>query len=313
MSYQHLTQQQRYQIATLHKEGFGSRAIGDVVECHHSTVAREIERNGGPDGYRANAAQRQAVQRRHAASTRPRIDASVWVVVDEHLREDWSPEQIVGHGIAAISIERIYQHIAEDRARGGDLWRHRRRRRRRRRIGTARQRQRFGGRRIDTRPGAIEQRRQVGHWELDSMLGNGPVRLITMVERKSRFVRLRRVANGKAATARDAIVAALYGARCCVSTLTYDNGSEFAEHGVIDIALDAMAYFAEPHSPWQRGTNENTNGLLRQYFPKGKSMHSLTDEQLQVIEDKLNNRPRKVLGFKTPREVFLASLKRRAS
>lgn len=313
MGYQHLTQHQRYQIATLHKGGLTSRQIADSVECHHSTVAREINRNGGRGSYRAQQAHRLATRRRHVASIRPRINPATWVSVEKHLREDWSPEQIVGSGAAKVSIERIYQHIAADRACGGDLWKHRRRRRRRKRIGTARHRQRFGGRRIEQRPKAVEARKQAGHWEADSVVGSGTVRLITLVERKSRYTCIRRVHDGKSRTATRAIVAALHGMGSGTSTITYDNGSEFAEHDLIDFALGTTAYFAEPHSPWQRGSNENTNGLIRQYIPKGASMDAFTDDMIQVIEDKLNNRPRKVLGFKTPREVLLASLKRRAS
>lgn len=316
MSYQHLTQAQRYQIGTLHNAGFASRYIAEVISSHHSTVAREVRRNRSDDGYHVVAAHRHAVRRRHAASVRPQIDVAAWAIVEKRLREEqWSPEQIAGRSGVKVSHERIYQYIAADRQRGGDLWTFRRRRRRRRRcrIGTARQRQRFHGRSIDERPAGIEHRKQVGHWEADSVVGKGPVRLITLVERKSRYIKLKRVSDGKASTARNAILTALHPLRCCVQTLTYDNGSEFAEHALIDIALEANAYFAEPHSPWQRGSNENANGLVRQYAPKGRSMHTLTDEEIQIIEDKLNNRPRKTLGFKTPSEVFFDSFKRRTS
>lgn len=314
MSYQHLTQQQRYQIAALHKTHFSCRYIADVVECHHSAVARELRRNSEAGVYRVSIAQRKTVARRHAASSRTRIGAADWAIVEGHLREEWSPRQIAERSTVKISPEWIYQYIDADRQCKGDLWTHRRRRRRRRsRIGTTRERQRFHGRRIAERAASVEQRKQVGHWEADSVVGKGAARVITLVERKSRYTRLRRVSDGKAATARTAIIAALHPLRSCVRTLTYDNGSEFAEHELVDIALVAKAYFAEPHSPWQRGTNENTNGLLRQYLPKGTSMNDLTDECLQVIEDKLNNRPRERLGFKTPSEVFFASFKRRTS
>lgn len=313
MSYQHLTQSQRYQIATLHQSGVSTRNIGRHVECHHSTVAREVHRNSHDGSYRAARAQREAVRRRHDASSHPRIDATTWATVEEYLREDWSPEQIAGRGVAQVSHERIYRYIAEDRCKGGDLWTHRRRRRRRRRIGTSRERQRFHGRRIQERPASVDKRQCVGHWEGDSVVGKGAIRLITLVERKSLYIRLRRVLNGTADAANAAIIHALYPLRCCVQTLTQDNGSEFAGHALVDIVLGARTYFADPHSPWQRGRNENANGLVRQYLPKGTSMDTLTDEQLQIIEDKLNNRPRKTLGFRTPSEVFFASFNRRAS
>lgn len=312
MKYQHLTQAQRYQIAALHAAGLTSRAIGEAVFCHHSTVAREVKRNAGEDRYRADRAHALAVKRRQQASSRTRIAPETWTRVEEHLRQDWSPEQIVGRGIASVSIERIYQHIRHDKHCGGSLWRHRRcRKRRYRRVDSPRQR--FAGRRIADRPAHVADRKQVGHWEVDSVLGKGAPRVVSLVERKSRFTRLVRVADGKAAEARDGILASLYPLRRCVKSLTYDNGSEFAEHAKIDLGLESTGFFADPHSPWQRGTNENTNGLLRQYLPKGHSIAKITDQELQCIEDKLNDRPRKVLGFKTPTEVFFRSFNRRTS
>lgn len=312
MTFRHLTQTQRYQISKFHREGLSCREIAECVCCHHSTVARELKRNRDGDKYRARAAHTTAVRRRQAASSRIRICPSSWAVVEEHLRKDWSPEQIVGRGLVSISIERIYQHIAHDKRGGGTLWRHRRQRKRRRhRIGSPRQR--FAGRRIAERPERIAERNQVGDWEADSVIGQGSVRVITLVERKSRYTRLARVKDGTAAQACDGILATLHPLRGCVKTITYDNGSEFAGHARVDIGLESSGYFADPHSPWQRGTNENTNGLLRQYLPKGKSMAKVTEQDLQAIEDKLNSRPRKVLGFRTPTEVFLKSINRRTS
>lgn len=312
MNDQHLTQEQRYQIARMRGSGLSCRQIAEVIECHHSTVARELRRNASDNGYRPRQAHTLAVKRRSQASSRPRIDAKTWSKVVEHLEKGWSPEQIVGRGVVAISVERIYQYIADDKRAGGTLWQHRRRRkRRRRRIGSPRQR--FSGRRINERPAHVDERKQVGHWEADSVVGSGTVRVITLVERKSRYTRIVRAANGTARTASDCILSALYPLRQGVKTITYDNGSEFAEHAVIDLGLDSAGYFADPHSPWQRGCNENTNGLIRQYLPKGKNMDKFSDADIQAIEDKLNHRPRKVLGFKTPAEVFLRSLERRTS
>lgn len=312
MNYQHLTQGQRYQIARLNRAGLSCREIAAVVWCHHSTIARELKRHRLDGGYVAKKAHLAAVTRRHRASSRTRISLTTWTTIEVCLRDDWSPEQIVGRGIAAVSIERIYQHIAHDKRCGGSLWRHRRHRKRRyHRIGTPRQR--FHGRRIAERPVHVQARKQVGHWEADSVLGKGSPRLVTFVERKSRFTRLVRVADGTAVAAHRATLASLYPLKHCVKSITYDNGSEFAEHAATDMALESTAYFADPHSPWQRGTNENTNGLVRQYLPKGKSMVDLTDHDIQLIEDKLNDRPRKVLGFKTPSEVLSKSFKRRTS
>lgn len=189
MNYQHLTQGQRYQIAKLQRTGLSCRGIAERTFCHHSTIARELQRNQSETGYSAGRAHALAVRRRHKASSRTQIAPATWTAVETCLRTDWSPEQVVGRGIASISIERVYEHIAHDKRCGGSLWRHRRQRKRRyRRIGSPRQR--FSGRRLTERPVHVEARKQVGHWEADSVIGKGPVRVITLMERKARYIRL---------------------------------------------------------------------------------------------------------------------------
>lgn len=314
MSYAHLSQDERYQIQWLHRGGFTSNGIAEQLQRAATTIRRELQRNSTTEGYDARKAQRCCRRRRHAASAQTRITSTQWAQVEQCLREDWSPQQIAGKGEVVVSHERIYQHIAEDRQRGGTLWTHlrRRKRRRRHRCGTPRQRQRFGGRRIGERPAVVDSRRRVGDWEGDTIVGKGLARIVTLVERKTRLVRLRRVANGTARTTALAVVHALHPLRARVHTFTWDNGSEFAEHALIDEALSATSFFAEPFSSWQRGTNENTNGLLRQYLPKGCDLGAITDEQLQVIEDRLNQRPRKSLSYRSPQEAFEASFNRSA-
>ena len=186
------------------------------------------------------------------------------------------------------------------------------RKRRRRRCGTPRQRQRFRGRRIAQRPASVQSRKRVGDWEGDTIVGQGSTRIITLVERKTGLVRLRRVDSDEKEPTLRAIVDALYPIKQRVHTRTWDNGSEFAGHAIIDIVLDATSYFADPYSAWQRGCNENLNGLLRQYFPKGCDLGTFRDEEVQRIEDEINQRPRKRLGFKTPQHLFNQSLKRGA-
>lgn len=313
MGYTHLSQDERYQIQHLHSGGFCAAQIARQIHRRPSTVRRELRRNASADGrYQARHAQRQSVLRRHLASSQPRIDPTRWAAVEARLAENWSPEQIAPE--AGISHERIYQHIARNRQQGGTLWQHlrHRKRRRRHRCGTPRERQRFRGRRITQRPTVVATRRRVGDWEGDTVVGKGLARIVTLVERKSGYSRLRCVPDGRADTVARAIIHALHPLSPRVHTLTLDNGSEFAEHELVDIALTAKSYFAEPYSSWQRGCNENLNGLLRQYLPKGCDLAAVTDEQLQAIEDKLNNRPRKRLGFRTPRQVFEASFNRRA-
>jgi IS30 family transposase len=315
MSYTHLSQDERYQIQHLHGGGFSSREIASELARDGSTIRRELRRNADSDGgYAARPAQRRSVQRRHEASAQPRIDALQWTQVEARLAEGWSPDQIAGSGEVTMSHERIYQHIGDDRQRGGTLWKflRRRKRRRRNRCGTPRQRQRFGGRRIAKRPAIVQTRCRVGDWEGDTIVGKGLARVVTLVERKTLYVRLRRVPCGEAGPTALAILHALYPLRKRVHTLTWDNGSEFAQHARIDIALDATSYFADPFSSWQRGCNENTNGLLRQYLPKGGDLGAITEEQLQQIEDRLNQRPRKRLGYRTPQAMFDASFNRGA-
>jgi IS30 family transposase len=314
MSYTHLSQDERYQIQHLHGGGFSTREIGIQLERAATTIGRELLRNPSNAGrYQARVAQRKSVKRRHVASAQARILPAQWAAVEARLTtEQWSPVQIASE--SSISHERIYQHIAADRQRGGKLWLHLRcrKRRRRHRCGTPRQRQRFHGRRIAERPAIVESRKRVGDWEGDTIVGKGLPRILTLVERNSGLLRMRRVPNGEASTVMRAIIHALHPLLTRVHTLTWDNGSEFAEHALVDIALEARSYFAEPYSSWQRGSTENTNGLIRQYLPKGCDLSAYSDAEIQAIEDKLNQRPRKRLGFRTPRQVFDASFNRGA-
>lgn len=315
MNYRHLTQEQRYQIQGLLRAGFANRSIATQIGCHPSTVSRERRRNGSGE-YEAATAQRRAVERRFAASSIPRIDATTWREVERAVREDWSPEEIAGRRRQQrrrrVSHERIYQHIAADRLAGGTLWRHLRQRKRRyrRRCVPGRFPQ---ARSIHERPAHVEQRRQAGHWESDTMVGStGIAALVTSVERKSRFVRLKRVTSRKARPVTHALLAKLAPLAGLVKSLTFDRGSEFAEHALIECALGVTTYFADPYCAWQRGTNENTNGLLRQYFPRSRDLATVTDAEVDRIERKLNNRPRKALGFRTPSEVLLGTQQRGA-
>ena len=223
MSYTHLSQEERYQIRWLRRGGWSLEDIAAELQRAGSTISRELRRNATPEGaYDHRYAQRQAVQRRHSASALPRIDAQTWATVEERLREDWSPEQIAGADEVAISVERIYQHIATDRQRGGTLWQHlrRRKRRRRHRCGTPRERQRFGGRRIHERPVIVEQRGRVGDFEGDTIVGRGPARIVTLVDRKSGWVRLRKVPDGTATAVAEAVLSVLHPVHARVHTLT---------------------------------------------------------------------------------------------
>lgn len=280
MGYAYLGQDERYQTQCLRKGGWRLENIGSQSRRAPSTISRELKRNATPEGAcHHRHAGRQAKQRRYAASACARIDTATWATMDARFREDWSPEQITGTRDVDVSVERIYQHIATDRQRGGTLWRHlrRRKRRRRHRCGTPRERQRFDGRRIHERPAIVEQRGRVGDFEGDTIVGKGPLRLVTLVDRKSGWTRLRKVL-GTATAAAQVVLSALYPVRACVHTLTWDNDSEFAEHRLMGIGLEVQSFSAMPYASRQRGRNENLNGLVRQYAPKGYDTSQFTDK-----------------------------------
>jgi IS30 family transposase len=226
------------------------------------------------------------------------------------LRVQWSPEQIASK--LPISHETVYQHVYADKAAGGDLHKNlgsQKPRRKRHLCGRDRRGQIPNRRSISERPSHIEDRKQVGHWEGDTVIGAAHQQaIVTLVERKSGFAVLAKVLNKSVDLVGRAIEARLLPLNARVKTLTVDNGKEFADHQAIDQALGIQNNFADPYCSWQRGSNENFNGLLRQYIPKKRHMETVTDEELTMIENRLNHRPRKRLGFKTPHEVFHASL-----
>jgi IS30 family transposase len=311
--YTQLTQEQRYQIAALLAAGHSQAVTAQRLGVHKSTISRELKRNQGLRGYRPKQAQRLADNRRKE-KVAPRIASETWAWVEQLLREDWSPEQISGWLASeqgrCISHEWIYLYVYEDKRRGGDLHRHLRcQKARRKRYGSNDRRGQIKDRvSIDERPEIVNERSRFGDWEVDTVIGKpgGPV-LVTVAERKSRMSLIALAANKTAEAVTAALVASLRPLSNRVYTLTYDNGKEFAHHKTVAEALNADGFFAHPYHSWERGLNENTNGLIRQYLPKGTDFKSITDSDVQKIMHKLNNRPRKCLGFKTPHEVFFGN------
>lgn len=310
--YTQLTQEQRYQIYDFKKAGWTQKAIAWEVGVHPSTVSRELRRNRGERGYRPQQAHRWAVSRCQERGRLCLRSAEDWAVVDERVRDQWSPRQISdrlgAEGYVQISHESIYQHIYKDKRGGGNLYQNLRcQKKRRKRYGSGRQRRgQIPGRRcISERPLYIEQRQELGHWEADTIVGKGHQQaLVSLVERRSRFTLLFKVERSTAQAVKEAILTMLGEHERKVRSITADNGKEFAGHLDIAAGLKADFYFARPFSSWERGTNENTNGLVRQYFPKKSSFEALTKEDVQFVQDKLNHRPRQVLGSRTPHEVF---------
>ena len=310
--YKHLSREERYQIYSLIKAKHTISEIARVLGRSRSTISRELARGRGGRGYRAEQACCKAQERAKASRNARRIAAWVWREVAICLGVQWSPEQIAGR--LCISHESIYLHVYADKAQGGQLHRNLRSQKpRRKRYLSGRDRRGHIPHRkpISERPACIESRRQIGHWEGDTVAGaNHKGYVLTLVERKSGYVKLVKLANKSAALVSHAIEHALAPLQARVKTLTVDNGKEFAYHQRVDQALGIQTYFADPYCSWQRGSNENLNGLLRQYIPKKRRMETVTGEELAMIERLLNHRPRKRLGFKAPYEVFHASLDR---
>ena len=310
--YTHLTLEQRYQISALHKEKTSQTRIAKILGVHKSTVCRELRRNKGAHAYFPAQAHRIALQRRKDKAPR-RIPRQTWLLVEEKLRLQWSPEQIAGwlkaQGAPGVSHERIYQHVAQDRERNGTLHKNLRHgKKRRSRYGSYRRKGPVANRvSIEQRPAVVETRERTGDWEIDTVIGKTPQTLLTIVERRSRMTCIAKLPRRGAEELLAAAVEILGPFAEKVLTITSDNGSEFARHELIAHTLKASFFFSHPYRAWERGLNENTNGLIRQYLPKKSSFEELTDEEIQTLMHKLNNRPRKALGFKTPNEVFFES------
>ena len=310
MTYKQLTREQRYQIYALMKAGLFQTEIAQVIGVHKSTISRERRRNRGLRGYRPKQAQRFAEIRRAKAVT-TRISPDTWILVERLVKNDWSPEQISGwlsrEFQIMVSHESIYQFILKNKRQGGDLYLHLRcKKQRRKRYGSTNYRGRIPDRiSIDQRPAVVDMRSRVGDWELDTIIGKGHKQaLVSLTERKSRLTLIAKVKHKSAELVSQSIQRLLVPLASKVFFFFFDNGKEFARHQEIAKALRANFYFAHPYSSWERGLNENTNGLIRQYFPKKHDFTTITEKAISMVMNKLNNRPRKCLGFKTPNEVF---------
>jgi transposase, IS30 family len=309
MSYTQLTQEQRYQISALLKMDHNQTEISKVIGKHKSTVSRELERNCGLRGYRPKQAHHKALCRRNHGLFH--ILPETWDLIETKLRLDWSPEQISGwlqrFYAIQISHEWIYQHILVDKQAGGELYRHLRcQKKRRKRYGSYDRRGKLPNRvSIEERPVIVEQRQRIGDWEVDTIVGKGHHQgIVTLIERKSRFALLSKVEQRTADQVSKAMIDLLLPVSDHLQTITADNGKEFAEHERVTHELQVDFFFAHPNAAWERGANENMNGLVRQYIPKKRNFASVTNVELIQIMKRLNYRPRKCLDFMSPFEVF---------
>lgn len=326
MPYHHFTPKEQYVIAHMAIAGFSLREIGRRLGRCHTSISREIRRNrptyADDAVYWYDAAEYYAKERRHKPRHRRRQHERLRDYVTSKLRIEWPPEAITGRlkvdypddAEMRISHETIYQWIYSDSRNKGDLHRHLRRRRKYRRRQT-----RYGsGRRfipgrvsIDLRPAIVADRERFGDWEGDTVEGRkGTGGIVTHVERKCRYLVAAKLIDKKAPTMTGQSIKCFRRMpRRLRRTLTVDNGKEFSQFKEIEARTGLSVYFADPYAAWQRGTNENTNGLLRYYFPKGTDFRNIPEKEVALTVKKLNNRPRKCLNYQTPREVFRKALR----
>lgn len=315
MRYTHLTQSERYQIHILKRAGKNQNEIADLIKRDKSTIGRELKRNCGERGYRPKQSHELSLARMRAKDNGRRISAATWSFTDIKLRALWSPEQICGYlkanSMPSVSHESIYQRIYADKRAGGTLHANLRCQKQRKK--------RYGGRErrgtipnqvsIEQRPAIVDGRERFGDWEADLVIGAGQQQaLVTLNERKSRYTLIDKVTRKTAQAVSDSLIALLTPFSYWVHTLTTDNGKEFAQHERIARSIDADFFFAHPYCSWERGANENMNGLIRQFFPKKMYFDKISERDIASAIDSLNHRPRKCLGFKTPHDVFMQQL-----
>jgi len=312
--FKHLTQQQRYHIEAYKKAGYGNSEIARDLGVHPSTIGRELKRNSSPirQRYGAKVAQEISSLRKSVNSkANKKLKNELEYFVIKYIERDWSPEQVsatllIKHGLS-LSFVRIYQYIESDRQNGGELHTHLR-------FHGKKRRAKYGSKHkgkikervsISKRPEIVDKKTRIGDFEIDTIIGKGKQGAITtIVDRASAFVKISIPTSKRAKDIESETTRLLIPHKEITHTITSDNGLEFANHQAIAKTLDCSYYFCNPYSSWERGLNEYTNGLIRQYFPKGSSFVDITPERIQEVEDKLNHRPRKTLGWRTPYEEF---------
>ena len=305
MGYHHLTATERESILCLRAQGYGIRKIAGTLNRSPSTVLRELRRNLVKGAYSAHEADKlYRLRRKRCRPTFKLEDKELQALLRARLEEGWSPEQIKGRESLEVSVNTIYRAVKSGRL-SFEARKHLRRRGK-----TYKRKTRQDGRghikdtvSIELRPKEVERRLDIGDWEIDTVLGKpGTGGLVTVVDRTSRLLLAAKIEDKTASAVQAALLRLLEGVEC--RSLTTDNGKEFARHKEVSAALGVSVYFAHPHSPWERGTNENTNGLIREYLPKGIDFREVRNDDVLRIVERLNNRPRKCLGFRTPNEAF---------
>jgi len=317
MKYTQLTERERYQLEALMQTCSTQKMIAEALGRNKSTISRELKRNKNPSCcyFSEFAIEKAAERRKRVIPTR--FTEKAKNIIKKNLKIGWSPEQISArlkrdHKIK-ISYELIYKYIDMDRKDGGSLYKylpHRGKKYKKRNIKTRKVWKSAVKRKlISERPAKVAKKKEIGHWEGDTVVGKDHRGgLGTFVEIKSMYVIIRKVLDKSAEEMKNAILKSFNGCSDIIKTLTVDNGTEFALHDKISEGLGTGVYFATPYSPWERGLNENTNGLIRRFFPKGTDFTRVSEREIIRIQDLLNNRPRKRLNFMTPKEVFIKEI-----
>ncbi len=310
----HITKEQRYSISSMLKQGYTQSEVARVIGKDKSVISREILRNRDQRSgqYKHELAQRKALDRQTKKNKHLRFTSVIKSNVDDLLRNDYSPEQIVGvfkkDNIDCVSHERIYQYVWSDKKNGGDLHTHLRTKGRRyRKRGASKDSRGIIKDRIciDNRPNIVEKRTRFGDLEVDLIIGkNHKQAIVTVNDRASGMLKMKKVRSKNSTIVSNAINELLEDWKPFLYTITSDNGKEFASHKKVATELDIDYYFAHAYHSWERGSNENLNGLIRQYFPKKSDFNLLNESFIREIEDKLNDRPRKRYNFESPRVIM---------
>jgi len=318
--YTQLTEEQRYQIQILFAEGNSQGQIAKKIGYHKSTISRELKRNASESGYKAKLANVISQTRKKTALKKIKFTSTLQEIVTEKLKNKWSPEQISGYlkkeGLESISHERIYQYVWKDKKQGGELYKHLRQasKKYKKRRGSKDSRGQIPGKiSIDQRPPEVDLKQRFGDWEGDTIVGKDhDGYLVTLVERTSKLTLIRKVSSKTADAVEKAIIEALSPYKSSLKSITFDNGKEFANHLSLTATLGVAIYFAHPYSSWERGLNENTNGLIRQYIPKKTRINGIDEAFIKFVEKALNSRPRKTLNYCMPEEIFMKKSKEAA-
>ena len=315
MKYHQLTYEERYLIARLRVQRLSIPQIAHLLGRHRTTIWREIRRNVTNSGrYQVAEAQSKTNGRRRRSRRNRQFSQQHFLLILKYLRLDYSPEQIAGtlkrHGLLSISHETIYQYILADRRLGGTLYKHLRcaTKQRRKRVNRYESRGRLAGKRmIDSRPKIVDSRRNKGHWEIDTVMGGRDTHcIVTLLERKTGYVLIGKCRNRTAKEVNKRTIQLIESSGLKFDTITADNGTEFHAYEEVEKKTGTRFFFAHPYHSWERPCNENVNGLIRQYLPKRTTMAHVTQHICNGIARKLNTRPRKRFGFRSPEEMMYA-------